>query len=193
MNLTERTRRQARISYAILAAALSALMFAALATPIRGRVAFFTSLESQRETYSKSLQALARSENVAAQFELRRAANDPTAQIFHAETPALAGADLQNQLNMLVAAEGGKLLSSAFRESTAEGPLTPIAVTARLRCSMEALTRILHGLENRSPVLFVETLAVQGRQLRGRPQREGDGDLDVELDVLAFVAASTSP
>lgn len=193
MNPSENARRQTLVSYAILVIALSAVVFAALATPIRGRTAFFSSLERQRTTYTKSLQALARSEAVSAQFELRQAASDPTAQVFHADTPALAGADLQNQLNSLVTAEGGQVLSSAFRDSTADGSLTPIAVTVRLRCSMEALLRILHGLENRSQVLFVENLTVQARQRTDRPQRQEDGDLDVELDVVGLLATRATP
>lgn len=193
MNLSDSARQQASVSYALLAAALSATMFAALATPIRERVAFIAARETQRTTYVKSLEALARSETVSAQFELRQAANDASSQIFHAETPALAGADLQNQLDSLVAAEGGMLLSSAFRDSTADGPLTPIAVTVRVRCTMESLLRILHGLENRAPLLLVETLTVQARQRSGNPQREGDGDLEVELDVLAFLETQAVP
>ena len=189
MNLSEKQRRQAAVSYGVLAAALFVAAFAALATPIRERVAFFSSLDTQRTTYVKSLQALAQSEAVGAEFELRRVASDPTAQVFHAETAALAGADLQNQLNALVAAEGGTLLTSAFRESSADGPLTPIAVTVRLRCSMEALLRILHGIENRSPVLFVDSLAVQARHRGGPARSREDGDLDVELDVVALFEA----
>jgi general secretion pathway protein M len=190
---SEKAKRQAAVSYAILAAAVFAAAFAALATPIRERAVFFSSLDSQRTTYVKSLEALAHSEAVSAQFEQRRTVSDPTAQVFHAETAALAGADLQNQLNALVATEGGMLLTSAFRDSNTGGPLAPIAVTVRLRCSMEALLRILHGLENRSPVLFVESLTVQARQRGGRPQRQEDGDLDVELDVVGLFEAPVAP
>jgi general secretion pathway protein M len=193
MTLPESARHQAAASYAILATALVAGAFAALATPIRDRAWFFSSLDTQRTTYVKSLEALARSEIVGAQFEQRRVASDPTAQVFHAETSALAGADLQNQLNALIATEGGTLLSSAFRDSRADGPLASIAVTVRLRCSMEALLRILHGLENRAPVLFVENLTVQARQISGRPQRREDGNLDVELDVAALFEAKSPP
>jgi general secretion pathway protein M len=192
VNLSENARQSA-VSYALLTAILLALAFAALATPIRERAAFFSRLDSQQTTYAKSLEALARSEAVSAQFEQRRAASDPTAQVFHAETAALAGADLQNQLNALIAAEGGMLLTSAFRDSGVAESLAPIAVTVRLRCSMEALLRILHGLENRSPVLFVESLTVQALQRGGRPQRQEDGDLDVELDVVGLFAARGAP
>jgi general secretion pathway protein M len=193
MKFSTSTERQIAVSYAILGAALLAVAFAALATPIRQRAEFFSRFDAQRTTYAKSLEALARSEAVSEQFEQRRAASDPTAQVFHAETAALAGADLQNQLNALIAAEGGMLLTSAFRDSNAGGPLAPIAVTVRLRCSMEALVRILHGLENRSPMLFVESLTVQANQRTGRPLRKEDGDLDVEIDVVGLFEARATP
>jgi general secretion pathway protein M len=194
MSIAENARRQTLVSYAILAAAVLAVAFAALASPIRERAGFFASLELQRATYTKSLEALARSEAVGAQFEFRRAASDPAAQTFHGDTPALAGAELQNQLNALIAAEGGKLLSAGFRESTDDGALTPLAVTVRLRCSMDALLRILHGLENRTPVLFIETLTVQSRRRGGGPpRRQEDGELDVEIDVVGYLAARPAP
>lgn len=193
MTVFDGARRQAAVSYGILSMALIAIAYAALATPIRQRAAFFSSLHSQRTIYLKSLEALARSETVSAQFERRRAASDPTVQIFHAETAALAGAELQNQLNALVAAQGGKLLTSAFRDSNAGGSLAPITVTVRLRCSTEALLQILYGLENRSPMLFVESLTVQARQRGGGTQRQEDGDLEVELDVVGLLAAGAPP
>lgn len=190
MRLSESTRRQVSVSYAILALGASAAMFAAVAIPIRERTEFFASLTAQRATYAKSLEALARSEAVSAQFRARHAASDSSAQVFHAATPALAGAELQNQLNALISAEGAKLLSSAFRESSGEGHLTAIAVTVRLRCSLDALLRILHGLEGRSPALFVENLTVLARQRSSRSPAEAAGDLDVELDVVGFLESA---
>lgn len=193
MSPDDGTQRQVLASYAVLALAFSAVAFAALATPIRERIAFVSSLETQQTTYEKSLEALARSEAVSARFELRYAASDPTALVFHAGTPALAGAELQTQLNALVATEGGTVLSSAFRDLRADGPLTPIAVTIRLRSSMDALVRILHGLEDRAPLLFVDNLTIQPRQRGGRARRQEDGDLDVELDVVGLLKAQAAP
>lgn len=185
--------RQVFVSYTILALALSAVVFAALATPIRERLAFLSKFDAQQTTYARSLDALARSESVGSRFELRHAASDPTRLVFHAQTAALAGAELQNQLNALVAAEGGTVLSSAFRDLRADGPLTPIAVTLRLRSSMDALVHILHGVEDRAPLLFVENLTIQPRQRGGRSRRQEDGDLDVELDVVGLMKAQAAP
>jgi general secretion pathway protein M len=190
VRLPESARRQIIVSYAILALGVSAAMFAAVAMPIRERAKFFTSLAAQRATYAKSLEALARSEAVSAELQARRAERDPSAQVFRAATPALAGAELQNQLNALISAAGAKPLSSAFRESSSEGLLTQIAVTVRLRCSLDALLRILHGLEGRSPLLFVENLTVQARRPLGRSPREVAGELDVELDVFGFLESA---
>jgi general secretion pathway protein M len=187
VTLSESKRSQAFVSYAILALVLSAAVFALLAAPVRERAAFFTGLATLRATYAKALEALARSEAVSAQVRLRQADSDPSDQVFRATTPALAGAELQNQLNALISAEGAKLLSSAFRESSNDGPLTPIAVTIRLRCSVDALLRILHGLEGRSPLLLIDNLTVQARQRSTRAPAEANADLDVELDVLGFL------
>lgn len=192
MTLSDPAKRQAAVSYAILAVVAAVVAYAALARPVRDRVQFLASLDAQRTTYAKSTEALARSEAVSTQFELRRSASDTSTQLFHADTPALAGADLQNQLNALIAAEGGSVSSSAFREAAGDDPLTRIIVTVRLRAPMEALLRILHGIENRSPVTLVNALSVHSQGLNRVP-RETDGNLDVELDVVGFLKRPLPP
>ncbi len=193
MNVALQPRQHVLASYGILALALVSALLVVLGPPIRGRLEFFTELGSLRTTYAKSIAALARSEAVSTVFDQRRAASDPTAQLFHAATAALAGAELQNQLNSLITAEGGMLLSSAFREPGETQPLTPIAVTIRVRCSVVSLLKILHGLENRSPVLFIENLSIQSNQRNGSAARDLGGNLDVDLDVLGFLDPPVAP
>ncbi len=193
MKVALQPRQHVLASYGILALALVSALLVVLGPPIRGRLEFFDELGSLRTTYGKSLAALARSEAVSTVFDERRAASDPTAQLFHAATPALAGAELQNQLNSLITAEGGMLLSSAFREPAETQPLTAIAVTIRVRCSVASLLKILHGLENRSPVLFIENLSIQSNQRNSSAARDLGGNLDVDLDVLGFLDPPVAP
>jgi general secretion pathway protein M len=193
MNVALQPRQHVLASYGILALALVSALLVVLGPPIRGRLEFFTELASLRTTYAKSLAALARSEAVSAVFDQRRVASDPTAQLFHAETAALAGAELQNQLSSLITAEGGTLLSSAFREPAETKPLTPIAVAIRVRCTVASLLKILHGLENRSPALFVENLSIQSNQRTSSSARDLSGNLDVELEVLGFLDPPAAP
>jgi general secretion pathway protein M len=193
MSVALQPRQHVLASYAILALALASALLVVLGPPIRGRLEFFSALESMRSTYAKSLAALARSEAVSAVFDQRRAASDPTPQLFHAATAALAGAELQNQLNSLITAEGGMLLSSAFREPSETQPLTPIAVTIRVRCSVASLLKILHGLENHAPLLFIENLAIQSNQRNSGAARDVGGNLDVELEVLGFLDPPQAP
>ena len=117
-------RQQSAVSYSALAIALAFVLSAVLAAPLRERVSFFSSLDTQRTTYAKSMAALARSDAVGAELERRRTASDPTDDLFHAATAALAGAELQNQLNSLITAQGGQVLSAAFRDAPGTDPLT---------------------------------------------------------------------
>jgi len=65
-------QQQTAVSYSVLTLALVAVAYGTLATPLRERTAFFSSLDTQRTTYAKSTAALARSNAVSAEFERRR-------------------------------------------------------------------------------------------------------------------------
>ena len=182
------TRSQhAIVSYGLLAAVVLVVLLIVFKTPVSERLGFFENLENQRATYAKSLNSLAQSDAMREELARRGSESEQSDQLFHADTVALAGAELQNQLNMLVTTEGAVLLSSAFRERSETLPLTPITVTVRLRCSLASLLRILHGLENRAPILFVESFLVESSYRAGRPMRDSENVLDVELDIVGYL------
>jgi general secretion pathway protein M len=187
------TRREhVLVSYAALGAGLLALAFALLRAPVSARAAFASELADLRPVYSRSVAALARSEAVRTEVDARRAADD-TRQFYEAETAALAGATLQNDLRALIETEGGVLTSTAFRQTQEEAPVTPVSVNVRLHCSVESLLRILHGLEGRQPILFVENLVIQSRHRKGaEPQFLAD-ELDVEFDATGYLGRALAP
>lgn len=182
------TRRQhVAASYAILVCVALAAFFSIVSATFGKRVKFAAHLTDLRETYATSLTSLARSAAVRKQID-ERAQIDIGAFLFDAETHALAGADLQGRLRQLLEAEGGTIVSSAFRPALADaGPLDPITVTVRLRCSVDTLVRVLHGLEGQVPVLFIGSLVVQKRHRPDRQPRDTSDELDVELDVTGYL------
>jgi hypothetical protein len=181
------------VSYAVLGMVIIAVAFAALQTPLTARAAFAAELSDLRLVYARSVAALARSETVRAELDARR--NGDNAQhFFQAETAALAGATLQNDLRTLIETEGGVLTSTAFRQTQEQpGPVTPVSVNVRLHCSVEALLRILHGLEGRQPVLFVENVVVQSHHRPEAHLRFPTDELDVEFDVTGYLDAMVPP
>ena len=180
-------------SYAILVAALGVVLVVLLRAPIAQRLEFAAELERARETYVRAERALARSATLERNLSDWSARSNVARYLHNAPTAALAGAELQNHLHVVAEAAGAVLVSSASRHGPTDGPLEPITVSVRLRCSVEALLAILHGLEGREPTLFVDNLVVQSRYRGGRILRDPTDQLDVELEVSGYVDSGGAP
>jgi general secretion pathway protein M len=185
--------QQVFVSYSILGVLSVGLVFAVFGAPVARRIGFSATLEELRSTYARSVGALARSEAVREAVAARYAREDSDRHFYQAETAALAGAQLQNELHTLIQGEGGMLVSSAFRQSSGELSVTPVSVSVRLQCSIEALLRILHSLEGHEPVLFIENLVIQSRRRPGRRLAEAREELDVQFDVMGYLDRQAEP
>jgi general secretion pathway protein M len=174
-------------SYALLAILGAAVVSAVVATPAARRIGFTAKLDELRSTHARSIAALERNERVRKAVAARQARGDSKREVYQADTAALAGAQLQNELRTLIESEGGMLLSSAFRQSSEPLPLTPVSVSVRMQSSTESLLRILRSLEGRQPALFVDNLVIQGRNRPGRPIKDAREELDVEFDVTGYL------
>src|SRR5690606_31062976 len=65
--------------------------------------------------------------------------NTTLERFLHAETPALAGAQLQSLLKSLIVDTGGELISSSTLKNENDAIFSKITVNLRLRCSIETL------------------------------------------------------
>ena len=193
MSISVTRREHVLVSYGILFTLTAISSFFGLREAIAGRVAFFSQLEQLRSVHARSLQAMESSR--AAREALARAGDRARggADFLEAETDALAAADLQNKIKAIVEAEGGTLVSSAFRRASPPLPLTPVSVIVRLRCSVEALARILHSLEQHEPPLFTEDVSIQSRHRPGRPLQDVNDELDVEFSVTGYLDRALEP
>lgn len=180
-------REQVSVSYGILAALLIVGVVLLTRAPIGERVAFFSRLDMQRRLYARSVAVIAEREAIDA----RQAADTdatPLPGLLSGETDALAGADLQNRVKAIIEHEGGVVVSSAFRRRDEELPLVPVTIVVRLQSSVEGLARILFELDHERAALFVENLTIQSRHRAGRPLRDPNEELDVELELTGFLA-----
>lgn len=187
MRLVVTREQHVLVSYSVLAVLVCALLACVVAPPAAQRISFVTKLDDLRSTYARSISALARNDALRRVVTARQTQGDSKQQVYQAETAALAGAQLQNELRTLIEAEGGMLLSSGFRQSSEPLPLTPVSVSVRMQSSTESLLHILRSLEGRDPALFVDNLVVQSRARPGRPIREAREELDVEFDVTGYL------
>jgi general secretion pathway protein M len=118
---------------------------------------------------------------------------------FDAPTPALAGATLQQKVQDMVKAAGGRLVSTQILPATPNEHPPTVRVRIQLQGSTDQLFDVLYQLEEARPFLFVDQVSIrsmvqpersapneranQARRARPRPATE---DLTVRLDIFGF-------
>ena len=127
-------------------------------------------------------QILARGPAQKAQAEqLRR---DPRRRrgFLTAQSPALAGARLENRLKAIVQANGGTLRSTRMQPRSGDGP-ERVRVTLDFTAHPRALLDIVHKIETAVPWLIADNVHIRGALRRsGRPV-----SVSARMDVDAFI------
>lgn len=176
-------RRQIGISYAILGLITLTLILLVVAPPIKRRIELADHMESSRDLYRRARLAIA--EGAAAIADESTGIDE--ALLLHADTDALAAAELQQTIAAIVSAEGASLVSTAFRRTGENNALVEVPVAVRLRSSVESLVAILQAIERNRPRLFVADLSIQSRHSPGRSLRDVQEELDVQFDVIGYL------
>lgn len=160
-------------------------------------------LDDQIARYQRLLLTLP---GLQAELDQVRSNKDVKDFYFDAKTPALAGAQLQRQVQKMVNASGGRVVSTQLLTSTDDEQPPKVKVRAQIQGKTEALLEVLYQLEEARPFLFVDqmsvrstaprTVAKRNPRLRGRNRhrsvrRQSQGQLTVRLDVFGYALAET--
>jgi general secretion pathway protein M len=118
---------------------------------------------------------------------------------FDGATPALAGATLQQRVQDIVKAAGGRLVSTQILPATPNEQPPTVRVRIQLQGSTEQLLEVLYQLEESRPFLFVDQVSIRSmvqpervvpvqasRQVRRPQPRPEAEDLTVRLDIFGF-------
>ncbi|MDP3979064.1 MAG: type II secretion system protein GspM [Pseudomonas sp.] len=126
--------------------------------------------------------------------ELKR--SDPVTRLVIAETrPALASAELQQQIGQLIGTVGAQVISTQILSlEDTESPLPAVGIKVHLRGETEQLVRLLYELANYEPLLLVENIVVLSnprvdmRRMRRVADLKVVPSLDVTFDLKGFIA-----
>lgn len=131
-----------------------------------------------------------------AELERVRSNEDVRAFYFDAPTPALAGAQLQRELQQIVKAAGARLVSTQILPSVDDERPQKVRVRTQMQGETDALLEVLFRIEQARPFLFVDQLSVRSTsrrvvrrssRLRGRRAvRQDTGKLTVRLDIFGY-------
>lgn len=118
------------------------------------------------------------------------AGDNDTASLLSANSPNLAGAELQQRLNTIIENKGGRVDTSSVLGQSIDGRFQKISVRLNAALDIAQLQDVLLQIESGEPLLFVEEMAIQPTKVRRDQQsRNQRPNLQVSLTVYGFIGA----
>jgi general secretion pathway protein M len=152
--------------------------------------------EDKIHRYQRLIASLPR---LQAELEQERSNEEVKAFYYEAETPALAGAQLQREVQDMVREAGARLINAQFLPAGADEQPPRVRIRTQLQGKTDALLDVLFEIERARPFLFVDQMSVrasarrtsrtshraQGRRTPVRTRRN-QGQLTIRLDVFGY-------
>jgi len=182
------------LALAILVAAI-ALVFMALVAPVAHWLGASGERADELEQQITSYQRLAASQDLIKREldGLRRLAPNQ-GYYLSGTTQALAAAQMQQHINRVLQQGGAQLVSGQALDQQEPGN-AEVRLRVRMRCTLDQLAQISHGLESGSPMLFLDNVVINARTSGRRTQIEQRAfqpvQLDVQFDAIGYVRGET--
>ncbi len=133
------------------------------------------------------------------ELEREQANDDFKAFYFDAETPALAGARLQSEVQEVVRAAGARPISTQILPVDKDEHPPRVRIRTQLQGTTDELLDVLYRIEEARPFLFVDQVSIRSttprapparrnaRRVVRRPQSQSQvGMLTVRLDIFGY-------
>jgi general secretion pathway protein M len=157
----------------------------------------FSAYEARQESIADTQRAVRRYRQLLAQapaleaFSERFRSQSPLAALLlPGDNPALSGAALQQRLQDLARQYDVRVLSLRIRPAEEDGRFERVGVEVRMQSDMTGLRDLLYEIEQSTPYLFVDSLAVRTRPQRRRGTVAQAGRV---LDTRLVVSGLRSP
>lgn len=154
------------------------------------------SLNTRLSVYQRLQEGMADDRQQLAQL---RADQPTTGWYLEEETPALAGAALQQLLHRQVAQSGGDVVSTQIVTSEGDEPIPTVSVQVRIRAEMSQLVDLLYQLESGRPVLVLDDLAILANPrlavpaTNARMRAQQVPSLDIRFQMTGFAHREVAP
>ncbi len=170
-----------------LLVAVIAVAWIVLVEPIRA--AFDTQaarIERASELLARYERALDDEADLRAEIEgLRKSDGGPDPFLKGASTQIIA-ANLQNQIQTLVAGEPGDIRSIQVLPETEEAGFEKIGLRVTLTAGIPAMQKIFYDIESSVPTLFIDNLDVRTNVRRRRRNQEATNRVQIRFDVFGY-------
>jgi general secretion pathway protein M len=183
--------------------ALSALVLIPLAAVALITVSWLQAMNRLDDAIDADLDRLARYQRLVATLPGLRAALEEEkaddsykAFYFDAETPTIAGAQLQSEVQEMVRAAGARPVSTQILPGDENEDPPRVRVRIQLQGTTDQLFDVLYRVESARPFLLIDQLSVRSQARAGRsfarrgvrgPQQPDEQDqLTVRLDIFGY-------
>lgn len=113
--------------------------------------------------------------------------------LLEGDTTGIAGANLQQLMSTLVVENKGTATTSQILAPKIEDDLVRIGMSLSLTIGTDGLRDLLHSIETRSPLIFIDQLTVSASDTWSAPDPNYLGPLEVTLAVSAYTLRGKSP
>lgn len=162
-----------------------------------------TQIATTRDQLNRFQTLVATLPALRAELEREQADESFKAFYFDAETPALAGAQLQREVQEMVRAAGARPISAQILPVNDDEQPLKVRVRIQLQGTTDELLDVLYRVESARPFLFVDQMSIRSttpraRSVRSRVRRRDGtnfrevGQLTVRLDVFGYVLAPSA-
>ena len=100
---------------------------------------------------------------------------------------ALSAAEAQEAVRSIVETSGGRLITMQAPVSKEDGRYRQLSVNVQLTANVLAMRKILDGIENRVPYLFIDNLTIRSQVPSNfRPTPGGEPEMFMQFDVSGY-------
>jgi general secretion pathway protein M len=200
-----RRRRVAQLPWGCIGAWAAALLIPVLLV-LAVALPWWQRLQTLDADYARGLDQLVRYQRLVATLPSLRAelareqANDEfKAFYFDAETPALAGARLQSEVQDIVRSAGARPISTQILPVDEEEQPQRVRIRTQLQGTTDELLDVLYRIESARPFLFVDQMSIRStsprrstirRRVSQRRVEQNVGQLTVRLDIFGYILGS---
>jgi general secretion pathway protein M len=183
-----------------LALAIPLLLVSSIALPWWQRVhGLDEELSQGTDQLARYQRLVATLPGLRAELQREQANDDFKAFYFDAETPALAGARLQSEVQDMVRAAGARPISTQILPFVEDEQPPRVLIRTQLQGTTDELLEVLYRVEEARPFLFVDQMSIRSttprrlpvrrsarRTLRRPPSSVQVGQLTVRLDIFGY-------
>jgi general secretion pathway protein M len=157
-------------------------------------------IDTARDQLARYQRLVATLPSLRAELSREQANDDFKAFYFDAATPALAGAQLQRDLQEMVRAAGARPISAQVLPVQADEVPPRVRVRIQMQCTTDQLLEVLYKVEEARPFLFVDQMSIRSttpraratsrrivrRSVRRPALQQQVGQLTVRLDIFGY-------